>query len=788
MPTAPYPPMISSRYPSAHVSTMRSSMTTSPHYASGAAAGFARIHTEQPQRSLSDDRYIDQQQVDNSGGPSQHGSRREGPHHHSAATTPSATGTGDSGPSKTASSQNQQQQLRCRVQFANANLVACINCMDIAVDTSPIEINTPRIHRKLGPILMEMRQLQYSAQTSASSPELFTTRTMALSRGNPSLGTSVSSTCLDVSSILPVTTYSSHANSLNRPPPCATGLTTGALCIHTFTESSQQGSSADDDFAYSSQIEYFHTPRHHRQATAVSWRRHNSRHVAIGLVSSAMAGPNSSMATASGRRAPNNPALVGKPAGGGDREFCCFLWDIEHQSSGTRKTNTSPLFKLSHNAGVASLAWLLEGGQTLAVGGQQRNIQLYDLRVSGTSSATPPISALCHNFGVHGIEVDPFRPHQFATFCRAAGEPVKIWDARHMESAVSEIKLPSSDNLLVSSLRWSSREAGVLSVALGDLVQDYDTSSRPVLIRVNRAKAPILDMALYPGSFPKDPAELPAASTAKSGSDSILHSPNQQPDDLRLISELYPQRMLVVLSDQMVHDQAKHSIAPLAVSRRDGRVVHALGKHLFLGSTRDGPSAMERGQASPDEDISATMMRRARCLQQAKYSMDTKSNIKILANEIGPERDALLRLWTWIDRIESLANSAVLNTTEELGATSNPMDDGGLSWASKGLDEAGVWKLLQMGEEKPSDMTHDSILNSDSLACNVYDSPVRRYVLHIRPYCYVQCRPYCYVQCSAVQFVPVGSLRNDLFAVLQSRAYSLWMDWALQPLECSCGV
>jgi len=451
------------------------------------------------------------------------------------------------------------------------------------------------------------------------------------------------------------------------------------------------------------------------------------------------------------RGSTTNPAVSGGGGGGGgDRDFCCFVWDIEHQSGssggsvsaggggggGKKGTNASPLFKLSHNAGVASLAWLLEGGQTLAVGGQQRNIQLYDLRVSGTSNATPPISAYGHNFGIHGIEADPFRPHQFATFCRAVAEPVKIWDARRMDSVVSEIKvgtmMPTSSsaspgpdaNAFVTSLRWSARETGMLSVAMGDIVLDYDTSSRPVLTRVNRAKGDILDVALYPGTFPADDLDTAPAQVVGTGKTPRARA---RSSDAQLISELYPQRMLCVLGDRQVHDVAKHTIAPLAVSRRDGRVVHALGKKLFLGSTRSGPSSMESLHVRPDEDISATMMRRARCLHAARYSMDTVANIQVLAeesplNRMSPERDALLRTWTWIDRIEALCSS--------VGNAVNPeeivaLGEAGSFWANKGLEEAGVWTLLAMGENQAR-IHPDTVVASESLACHLYDSPVRR--------------------------------------------------------------
>jgi hypothetical protein len=258
---------------------------------------------------------------------------------------------------------------------------------------------------------------------------------------------------------------------------------------------------------------------------------------------------------------------------------------------------------------------------------------------------------------------------------------------------------------------------------MGDCVLDYDTSSRPVLSRVSRSKGRILDMTLYPSSFSSDAGSVVDGSPARRTKllpQLSTTATAARMNDMSLIRELYPHRMLVILADRSVQDMAKHTIAPLAVSRRDGRVVHALGKDLFLGSTQLGPLAMESMQISPDVDISANMMRRARCVQTARYSMDTTSNIQLLVEEmpldrLSCERDTLLRLWTWIDRMESLCTAS----HEEMAN----MEDGAF-WTMKGFDETGVWRLLDLDDE--NQRHPDIIVRSDSLACNVYDSPVRR--------------------------------------------------------------
>ena len=121
-----------------------------------------------------------------------------------------------------------------------------------------------------------------------------------------------------------------------------------------------------------------------------------------------------------------------------------------------------------------------------------------------------------------------------------------------------------------------------------------------------------------------------------------------------------------------------------------------------------------------NEDISATMIRRARCLRAARYSMDTASNIKMLSEDIASgdspidalaDTFSLLRLWTWIDRVEALSNAEDLDDT--------------FGWPAKGLLDAGAWQLLGFDTDVS---TADKVTFSETLACNVYDSPTRRYV------------------------------------------------------------
>ena len=154
-----------------------------------------------------------------------------------------------------------------------------------------------------------------------------------------------------------------------------------------------------------------------------------------------------------------------------------------------------------------------------------------------------------------------------------------------MDSVFSEIKpkptaSESSDSsTIVSSIHWSVLEPGTLSVAMRSSVQEYETSSssRPVLCRVNHVKAgqQIVDIALYNGA-----TSLPPIAKSFLGDSSD-----------RLIAGLYPRRLLAVLSDRTICDMARDTKAPMAISQRDGRLVHALGPTLWIGSTNEGKRA-----------------------------------------------------------------------------------------------------------------------------------------------------------------------------------------------------
>ncbi|KAL7519277.1 hypothetical protein ACHAWX_004064 [Stephanocyclus meneghinianus] len=638
---------------------------------------------------------------------------------------------------------------------------------------------------------------------SFAGRQLFRHETILVSRGIPGLGGNVSSTCL---SFRPLTEHQ-HQNLLrmqrsergpdDSPPPklptvvrCATGLTSGALCIHTLSNLYE----SEDGEKPSSTVAHY-APRQQRPVTSVAWcpsGSKNSRLVAIGLTGSGgtTGGGGSSVkpgltgqsgTVVSGRKTPPIRSMGGVGLGsspgsgltsgaGGDRDFGCLVWDIESQSSAVSGGGTAggvvkgpgaavpiktPAYKYAHNTGVESVSWLVDG-QLLAVGSQKRNLQLYDLRVSGTNA--PPVSVFAHSEAVSGIVPDVNCPTKsvFASFGCNAGEPVKIWDARMMDSTIGEIRAGTHAGPGVSAIAWSPERAGFLSIAIGGTIKTYDTKapgSRSLPVEVSYISCDedgfLQDIAFQPQVFCR--AKPSSVLLPKDGTDTYaLEHGTVNP------FEFYPNRILVVSSKGDTDLVPESYVAPLAVSKRDGRIAHSLGSYVWIGDTTEGPSAMEGKMLLTTEDISARMMRRARCLHSFRYSTDASANVKMLEDEREQllqqfhhkqqqqhdentnrsdfdealaDINQLIRLWRWIALVEDLCrveqregedNNINLNFTSSHSAYTEDT-----SWTAKGLQDAGVLKLLRISSrDSPDDNTNwmDSKSLSEVLCCDEFDN------------------------------------------------------------------
>ena len=127
---------------------------------------------------------------------------------------------------------------------------------------------------------------------SSSSSSLVHHETVLISRGIPGLGGNVSSTCLDFRPC----NYYIDGSSGDAMVRCATGLSSGALCVHSLSNLHYNDSNSrnnDTQHPPSSTVAHY-APRQQRPATSVAWRPSNgggvggntSNLVAVGLVGS----------------------------------------------------------------------------------------------------------------------------------------------------------------------------------------------------------------------------------------------------------------------------------------------------------------------------------------------------------------------------------------------------------------------------------------------------------------------------------------------------------------------
>lgn len=186
----------------------------------------------------------------------------------------------------------------------------------------------------------------------------------------------------------------------------------------------------------------------------------------------------------------------------------------------------------------------------------------------------------------------------FATFGRNAGEPVRIWDARKIHSHLCEI-IPLGGGrraqASVGAVAWSISRPGIISIAVGNSIKQYDTCSPgsralPVGVSyldddfVDRGSATSGDddsmviqcLAYQPQIFHHgfDAAKLTSSGTTTTTITSPL--------------ELFPHRALAVTSQGQIHVIPELQVAPIAVSKRDGRIASCLGGTVWIGPTTEG--------------------------------------------------------------------------------------------------------------------------------------------------------------------------------------------------------
>jgi len=201
-----------------------------------------------------------------------------------------------------------ERALRSIPQRLNANEVYNV-IVGPSIDQSPFPSFSRGPGRKHRSTLLELRTL-YTLKDATSRRRLkrFGSTLVGYSQGI--LGSSAYSTCL---SFRPPAFASNSNNNLETTQTeanlqIATGLSSGALCVHTGTVNMPVQSN-DEDQAPNSVVQLdlnYYSTRHTKQATSVAWRPRDTKYVALGLQS---------------QRHKSRA-----------EEFCCLVWDIEHQS------------------------------------------------------------------------------------------------------------------------------------------------------------------------------------------------------------------------------------------------------------------------------------------------------------------------------------------------------------------------------------------------------------------------------------------------------------------------
>jgi hypothetical protein len=211
-----------------------------------------------------------------------------------------------------------------------------------------------------------------------------------------------------------------------------------------------------------------------------------------------------------------NPQMRGLVAASFDKvrsEYCAIVWDIEHardtgegadapghtpnrmpgpggdrDSAAVTQTGLSAVYRASYQEAASCVQWMPMERQLLAVGTAIGYVRLFDMNVSkkndvGSVQAYKSKTS-ARSRGVT-IRPSPFDSNLLATFTDTAGDPVKIWDVRKMDtsfrlaqSAAIVATDEGNSNKCVSEVQWSPTRRGVLAVSSVDSprIEFFDAS------------------------------------------------------------------------------------------------------------------------------------------------------------------------------------------------------------------------------------------------------------------------------------------------------------------------
>lgn len=395
-----------------------------------------------------------------------------------------------------------------------------------------------------------------------------------------------------------------------------------------------------------------------RPCIGVSWNKHNSNLLAAGF-----------------------ELLKG--------EHCVVVWDVDGRATnsipGVDEDDKTIVTKLCFEEATASLCWLPQDPQLLAVGTSMGWVRIYDTRIRG-GVISAEISLMAHPAArprkVKGIRPDPFNPHLLATFSDSAGEVVKVWDLRKGTAAKSKLtpsytvipygtETEGQVNLqsAVADVAWSTARPNVLAV--------ITTHNRNVSFYSTAIKAPLDAATRVPFH------SISASETVKALSWQNIDKARRQLEPLAGSHEGVQQipkqatsslnRLLIATSSGYGDLEIKESVPLGLASGR--RIAFGLSQNIYVSSaslkdSRENPTISSEELASePWYQGEKTMSERS----SAGYSLDAGKNMQVLFDELdtllakGSTADMptpmllkvnslfeLSRVWGWIDRVGSI--------------------------------------------------------------------------------------------------------------------------------------
>ena len=353
-------------------------------------------------------------------------------------------------------------------------------------------------------------------------------------------------------------------------------------------------------------------------------------------------------------------------------EHSGIVWDVHAVGRGVSDED-SIVAKFSYDEAASTLAWVNHEGVSpvLAIGTGKGLLKAYDVR---TNKPTEVLQVHASSRKIKGLRCAPFHPHLIATFVDSSAEPVKVWDIRKGStlSSTSSGKPKGEPAFTVLLAKDATGASGTAIGGGGGLTQTPSFSSSATIIDVqwsthrqnliSAALSQSKDLRFYDieGSSGNPVFSVPATESA----DTIRAFAWQRNKG----DSGAPPRLLIASSSGILDTMIVESV-PLGFSTSNHL---AFGAGRLLKTSHIPIEVSDKdllGDVIGVRDIEMTMRTRA----SKGYCIDAVKNIQVLNSELSRLHDfagglhskahtikqGLCRLWTWVDRVESIISTDV---------------------------------------------------------------------------------------------------------------------------------